>query len=118
MYSHQDWTPVILKKKPEQQKVVVQKHVKEAASVSATSNKPMWKIEQQVDSDVGKPIIYVSKDLSKKILAARVAAKLSQKDLAQKLNMQMKDVQDIESGKAIENKLILGKIKRCLNITD
>jgi ribosome-binding protein aMBF1 (putative translation factor) len=43
--------------------------------------------------------------------------KLTQKDLACKLNMQIKDIQDIESGKALENKMVLSKIRKMLNLS-
>ena len=112
---HQDWNTVILKaKKPPTETTTVCKQ--SVCSISSATNKPAWKIEQQVDGDSGKPINYVSRDDSKMIIAGRVAKKLSQKDLAARLNMQLKDLQDIESCKAVENKSVLAKIKRFLEI--
>jgi ribosome-binding protein aMBF1 (putative translation factor) len=116
--SHQDWEPVVFKKKnTEVQKEAQRRQSAQAASatVSKTANKPAWKIEKQVDGD-GPPVTYVSKDDANKIVQGRVAMKLSQKDLAQRLNMQFKDIQDIENGKAVENKAVLSKIKRFLHI--
>jgi putative transcription factor len=115
MYSHQDWEKVVIGKKKTETTTEKKPQVQNAITSIAT-NKPAWKIEQQVDSDVGKPINYVSKNISKSIIQARVALKLSQKDLAQRLNMQVKDIHEIESGKAVENKATLSKIKRFLKI--
>jgi len=77
----------------------------------------VWKIEQQVDGDNGKPLQYISKADSQLIIQGRIAMKLTQKDLACKLNMQIKDIQDIESGKSLENKMVLSKIRKCLNLS-
>lgn len=115
MFNHQDWNPVILKKKECVVKETIIKTDKQN-QVSSTTNKPLWKIEKQVDSDAGKPIDYVSRDDAQKIISGRIAMKLTQKDLATRLNMQLKDIQDIESCKSIENKLTLSKIKKFLQI--
>lgn len=117
MYGHQDWTPVVLKKKSAQPVIVAQKRDSTtAASVSTATNKPAWKIEKQVDGDAGKPLTYVSREDARKIIEGRVARKLTQKELAIAMNMNHKDIQDIESCHAVENKMILAKIKRYLNV--
>jgi putative transcription factor len=120
MYEHQDWNTVVLKKKKTDAEVKqerVKKHVGNTGpTMSSTTNKPAWKIEKQVDDENSKPVTYVSKQDSSAIMKARLAMKLSQKDLAQRLNMQFKDIQDIENGKYLENKAIISKIKRVLHI--
>jgi len=119
MYQHQDWKTVVLNKRPE---AVVTKTVGVGGKSggyggsTSTSGKPAWKVESMVDSDVGKPVEYVSKEDGQKIVNGRVAMKLSQKDLAVRLNMPLKDIQDIESGRAILNKEKLGRIKRFLGV--
>lgn len=111
--AHQDWTTVVLK--PKKTPTETQPVCKQGTcSISAATNKPAWKIEQQVDGDSGKPINFVSREDAKLIVSGRVAKKLSQKDLAARLNMQLKDLQDIESCKAVENKAVISKIKRFL----
>jgi ribosome-binding protein aMBF1 (putative translation factor) len=115
MFVHQDWETVVLRKSKPVQKETVNKNDAKI-TVSQIVNKPAWKIEQQVDGDSGKPLQFVSKEDARKIVDGRVGLKLSQKDLACKLNMPLKDIQDIESCKAVENKLVLAKIKRALNI--
>ena len=46
--------------------------------------------------------------------SARLELKLTQKDVAQKINEKPSIVQDYESGKAIPNPQILGKLERIL----
>lgn len=48
--------------------------------------------------------------------AARLELKLSQKDLAAKVNEKVSVLQDYESGKAIPNPQILGKFERALGV--
>ena len=48
--------------------------------------------------------------------AARLELKLSQKDLAAKVNEKVSVLQDYESGKAIPNPQILGKLERNLGV--
>ena len=115
--SDQDWTEVVLKKKPDPKKIETQvKSSQNVASVSQATNKPSWKIEKQIDGDSGKPLNFVSKEDAKQIIQGRVAMKLSQADLAKRLNMPLAAIQEIESCKAVENKLTLSKIKRFLKI--
>lgn len=117
-YSHQDWKTVLLKpKKHDGEKSIVRRNESVGlTTVSSVTGKPAWKIEEQVDSDVGKPVKYVSKEDASAIVKGRVERKMTQKDLAQKLNMSVKDIADIESGKAIENKQVIGRIKRILGL--
>lgn len=50
------------------------------------------------------------------IQTARMELKLSQKDVAQKINEKPSILQDYESSKAIPNPQILGKLERVLGI--
>lgn len=117
-YSHQDWKTVVLRPKKEVEVKTVAKGAAgvSTSTVSTATGKPAWKIEEQVDSDVGKPIKLVSKEDASAIVKGRVEKKLTQKELAQKLNMQQKEIADIEAGKAVENKQVLSKIKRALGL--
>ena len=47
---------------------------------------------------------------------ARLELKLSQKDVAQKVNEKPSVIQDYESSKAIPNPQILGKLERILGV--
>jgi ribosome-binding protein aMBF1 (putative translation factor) len=114
---HQDWNVITFKKNKGPEKEIQAKSSVITATTSSTTNKPAWKIEQQVDGDNGKPLQYISKADSQLIIQGRIAMKLTQKDLACKLNIQIKDIQDIESGKALENKMVLSKIRKMLNLS-
>jgi len=52
--------------------------------------------------------------VGKAMSSARLELKLTQKDVAQKINEKPSVVQDYESGKAIPNPQILGKLERIL----
>ena len=116
MIEHQDWETVFIrnKKKAENNDERKKQFGNIGPTMSAVTNKPAWKIEKQIED--GKTVSQVSKDDSQKILQGRLAMKLTQKELAQRLNMQFKDIQEIETGKAIENKAVLSKIKRYLHV--
>ena len=47
---------------------------------------------------------------------ARQDLKLSQKDIAQKVNEKPSVIQDYESGRAVPNPQILGKLERALGV--
>ena len=63
--------------------------------------------------EVGK-IARVDKSLSKAIMQARVAKKMTQKELATAVNEKPQVVAEYESGKAIPNPQIISKIERQL----
>jgi ribosome-binding protein aMBF1 (putative translation factor) len=114
---HQDWETIVFKKKS--QNDVTREKVARPVSNGQTLTpyqKPAWKIEQQVDSENGKPLNLVTSEVGKAIINGRIAMKLTQKQLAQRLNMQEKDIKDIESCKAVENKALIAKIKKTLGI--
>lgn len=113
---HQDWEVVTLNKRPAPTTYKTT-HKPPPQTVTSTSFKPAWKVEQQVDADTGKPITRVGTQTGKAITQARVNAKLTQAQLAVRLNMQEKYIKDVEAGTAIENKAHLAKIRRALNMS-
>jgi len=56
----------------------------------------------------------VSTDLKQAMIKARNAKGLTQKQLAQQLNMQPQVINEYESGKAIPNNAVIAKIERHL----
>ncbi|KAH6918787.1 ylMBF1 [Coprinopsis sp. MPI-PUGE-AT-0042] len=58
----------------------------------------------------------VSPSVGRAIQTARMEKQFSQKDLAQKINEKPSVLQDYESGKAIPNPQILGKLERSLGV--
>jgi putative transcription factor len=114
--SHQDWNPVVFKKR-------IPKTVKEAKAKGMTtqqhSNKKNINYENTINmrklENEEVEIKKIDLNLSKLIQKARVNNKLSQKDLADKLNLKSNIIQGYESGKVIPNKTLLYKMGKILN---
>ncbi len=114
--SHQDWEPIVFKKR-------VPKTVQEAKAKGLTTQKHTNKKNVNYENTVSMrkleneevEIKKIEHSVSKIIQKARMNAKLSQKDLAQKLNLKPTVIQNYESGKAIPNKMILVKMGKMLN---
>ena len=87
-------------------------------TMSTTSSKPAWKIEKQIDDENGQGSVlqFTSKEEARMIVQARLAMKLTQKDLAVKLNMPLVIIQQIESGKSVDNRNHMSRILRFLGI--
>lgn len=111
-YQHQDWNTVILRN-PKAQKAVQQKQQQRVKTVDNQSVDEK-KLLSETESFHHKK---VSVEDSKKIVQARVAAKLTQAQLAQRLNISSKDINDIERGVALYNGNLIAKIKKLLKIT-
>ena len=113
LIGHQDWTPVYIRANKELNKTPEQKDkekIREDNQVKfASENKMEKQIEEgklchkKMDSSFGK-------DLQKK----RLSKGMTQKNLAQKLNIPVKDINDIESGKAKHNPGLMNKINRVM----
>ncbi|KAG8865306.1 multiprotein-bridging factor 1 [Tulasnella sp. 330] len=58
----------------------------------------------------------VAPSVGKAIMAGRMELKLTQKDVAVKINEKTNVIQDYESGKAIPNAQVLGKLERILGV--
>lgn len=99
----QDWKPVILKKKSYGTTTVVKK--------KSSESKEYFK-----EYSDEKKTKYVGIEIGKKIQQARLDKKMTQKQLAQKLNCLVSVVQSYENGKAKYNGEFLSKIGRILNI--
>lgn len=69
-----------------------------------------------LEEDAPKPIKTVSKDISLKVQRRRQELKLTQKELALKINKNVSVIQEIENGNAKYDRTILNKLERVLNI--
>jgi putative transcription factor len=98
--NHQDWKPVVLRKKTEHK------------TKRSVGNKKFHKLDSD-DPDAPKKI---SLSAGKQIQQARCDKKLSQKQLAQLLNVKAQLITDYESGKAIPSRSVLNKLNRALGI--
>ncbi len=117
----QDWAPVTLKKTGG---LGTKKSLggaksggavsTEARSGSARSHSAhLAKLE---DSDDVYKHNTVSTELKKAITQARMAKKMTQKQLAQSINERAEVIQEYENGKAIPNPQVLNKLDRALGI--
>ena len=107
----QDWKPVVLTKnghKPTEK--TISKTSKQLSQEESKNRK--LENEEYVPK-------FVSQVLSKSFIAKRTQMKLTQKQLAQKVNMDVKIISEIENGKRIFNnseilkcEKVLGKLQR------
>ena len=105
--NHQDWKTIIIKN-PKQ-------NVKNTNKKNNNTNVKKISIENKADNDELKHK-QLSTDLRMSIQKARCDKGLTQKELAQKINVSHQIISDIESGKAIYNGLHINKLKRFLKI--
>jgi len=69
-----------------------------------------------VTDDTQKPFKKIGHDFKQALLKARQAKSMSQKDLAQKINVKPTVIQNYETGKVIPNGEIINKMNRVLGI--
>ena len=103
--SHQDWTTVVKNKQPNKPNT---------KKVSQSQQRDI-KLMKQVDNDELQHT-KIPPELRTKIIQGRASQKLKQKDLAQRCNLPISVINDIESGKAIYNPQHINKIRRVLKI--
>lgn len=101
---HQDWTTKILnsKKSPNQGG--------DKKQYTKTKEQKMEESEEEGKLSHKK----MDLDFGKSLQKYRLSQGLTQKDIAQKLNIPLKDINEIESGKMKHNGQIMGKIKRLM----
>lgn len=98
MNNFQDWEPVVLNKK-----IITEK---KKTDVKKLNNE---------DDEIKKPVT-ISSSNSKLIQQARLLKKISQKDLANKINKDVKTIQMYESGKGVPELSVMLKIEKALGI--
>jgi len=111
---HQDWNTISIIN-PEKQKQKLAKDIIQKKG-DTSNNDFLKKIENDTETF---SYTKIPSALIKEIVAARVAKKLTQKDLANKLNMQLNIYTELETGKAIYSgitKQHIQKIERVLGV--
>ena len=114
-HPHQDWKPVIFNKKSTTAKKSTTVTKVSKGNVNS-NNKFSGTGKKLVDDNEVKRIPTVGLEIGKQIQAARCAKKMTQKELAQKMNMQPTVVQLHENGKATRNNGLLAKFERALGV--
>jgi ribosome-binding protein aMBF1 (putative translation factor) len=101
---YQNWEPAVIHSK------------KYFASKQTTNNSPKPKVNyNNGDEEMPKRIEYTP-ELINALQSARAANNLSQAELAQKLNIPAKIINDIESRKSAYNKTLYTNIMKKLNV--
>jgi putative transcription factor len=109
--SHQDWTPVVFNKNKKSDKK--SNDCGNAPSTSSLSNVGIYKA---ANDDEMKKTKYVSKSTSQAIMSARSEKKMTQKELAQKCNMDVSIINEIERGTCVYNATHVNKIQSVLGV--
>ena len=110
---HQDWKQVIINTQNKSKQTNNKTNVKKLDS----NTQKMMKIEKKANNDDLKHE-KISNKLRTQIIQARNSKNLTQKQLANLINMPLQKISEIESGKAIYNAQDINKIKRHLKIVD
>ena len=106
---HQDWsTNIVNKQNKEPSKQVTKTVLSESHSHFVKLN--------NADGEDGFHQETISYSLRMEIQKARNANKLSQKQLAEKLNISAKLIHEYESGKSIPNSVVLVKMSKVLGV--
>lgn len=103
---HQDWNTIYVKPKKSDNQVggKTKQYVKSKEQKMSEAEEEGKLTHKKMDSDFGKSL-----------QKYRLSQGLTQKDIAQKLNIPVKDINEIESGKMKHNGQLMGKIKRLMN---
>jgi ribosome-binding protein aMBF1 (putative translation factor) len=103
---HQDWDTVYVtpKKKNNQTEDKKKPYVKSKEQKMNEKEEEGKLSHKKMDSEFGKSL-----------QKYRLSQNMTQKDIAQKLNIPVKDINEIESGKMKHNGVLMGKIKRLMN---
>ena len=107
---HQDWKQVTLRSKQS-----INQEKKQSTKKISQEQQKDRKLHKQVEEDNLKHT-KITQELRTKIIQGRASKKWKQKDLAQKCNLPVSVINEIESGKAIYNPQQINKIKKILNI--
>ena len=101
---HQDWKPVVVKK-----------NTTNTTKKTNPENQKIKNIEKCVEEDDLKHK-KITSEIKQKIINGRCSLSFTQKQLAQKCNLPLQVINEIETGKAIYNHQHINKIKRVLKI--
>ena len=119
-FKHQDWEPVVLRKTPQQLKDMSKGNVNKSITnknYKPNSNNLTTVSKNLLNDDLDHfEIKTVSRSLSVQIQQARNLKKMTQKDLANKLNTQPSVIQSYENGKAVPNGEFLAKMSKILGV--
>ena len=108
MTDHADWTPVTWTKPPAKPKMSTKQ-------TDGGEGMRRHRIAEATGDD-GFEHATVSKSFSAELQRARLSKKVTQKALAQLINVKPRVVNDYESGKALPNQAVIAKLNRALGV--
>lgn len=117
-FSHQDWTPVVIKKTTNTKQTNPTNLVaKQGANKqqAAIKTEKVWDASDPDGEPETRPVM-IDKEFGQQITKARVAKQMTQKDLANALSLPVSVITDYERGQGIRNGNYVSKIKKYLNI--
>ena len=118
-HSNADWDQKIIigsksrPKKPSEEKAGQKKEFYGGNKTAATEGSHLARVDRE---DEPGRVATISLDVSRAIQQGRQNKKLTQKELATKINERQNVISDFEAGKAKPNQQVLGKLERVLGI--
>ncbi|GLJ17774.1 hypothetical protein SUGI_0310330 [Cryptomeria japonica] len=127
----QDWTPVVLHKRPQKSSESRDPKAVNAALRAGAKVETLKKFDGGQNKKTQQPVVNarkleeetepaalqkISPEVRQAIQKARLEQKMSQAELAKRINERPQVVQEYESGKAVPNQAILSKMERALSI--
>tara|TARA_B110000971_G_scaffold213899_1_gene245318 strand:- start:751 stop:1125 length:375 start_codon:yes stop_codon:yes gene_type:complete len=118
---HQDWTPVVFKKK--QSTTLTNEDIRRSnyntkgrVATNSVNNISGQKLNKLANETESFEIKKISLSLSKQIQRARLSNKLTQKELALRINVSSKVINEFEAGTAKPDNNVKMKIQRALGV--
>ena len=115
MSSHQDWNDVVWSK-PKPSSATVAKQRGYNTTTIKRIDTSSTAIKNKIDKNEIDKLPRVKKSFSQMMQKARLAKKMTQKQLAQAINEKPQVINQYESGRAIPTPAIISKIRRVLQI--
>ena len=109
----QDWTPVVFSKSTTQKRAANTEQQRNMSKQTAEQAK----VKRLDAATEPEKIVQLPRNISAQLVAARVAKKMSQKDLATQMNIPIKTIQDIENHRYKNDMQLAQRIARKLGIT-
>ena len=109
---HQDWDPIYVRANK-----YIEKKDKKEKNTKVQQFSKINKLEKKIE-DGNLKHDKTPSNFGKIVQQRRLEKNMTQKDLAQKINLPVKTINEIECGKAKHNPQVVSKIKRILNISN
>ena len=114
----QDWTPVSMNKRRSSTSTTVTASASSSANSANSASAVVAAISKPISTtdDDSKKTKYIAKATSDAVRVSRCEKKLTQKELAQKCNMDVSIISEIERGTCVYNAAHVNKIQSILGV--